>query len=82
MNIKWNVDFGLKINIQLNTKSGADVNTQANMIDLEIPSIMPIVNKEIITLAIKFELAVKGYVTRVQLKIHRAVKSLCHMDEV
>ena len=64
----WEVVIGLEIHCQLATKSkifsgsstayGAEPNTQANAVDLALPGVLPVFNKEALRLAVKFGLAV------------------------
>ncbi|MDH5389108.1 MAG: Asp-tRNA(Asn)/Glu-tRNA(Gln) amidotransferase subunit GatB [Gammaproteobacteria bacterium] len=64
----WEVVIGLEIHCQLATKSkifsgsstayGAEPNTQANAVDLAMPGVLPVFNKEALRLAVKFGLAV------------------------
>lgn len=62
--------IGLEVHVQLSTKSklfsgastffGADPNTQACIIDLGFPGILPVLNQEAVRMAIKFGLAVQA----------------------
>jgi aspartyl-tRNA(Asn)/glutamyl-tRNA(Gln) amidotransferase subunit B len=77
MNGNWEVVIGLEIHTQLATKSkifsgastayGADPNTQACLVDLGYPGVLPVLNGEVVRMAAKFGLAVfypdlpKGY---------------------
>ena len=64
----WESVIGLEIHVQLNTKSkifspsstnfGAPQNTQACAIDLGMPGVLPVLNKEAVIMAIKFGIAV------------------------
>ena len=64
----WEVVIGLEIHCQLATQSkifsgsstayGAEPNTQANAVDLALPGVLPVFNKEALRLAVKFGLAV------------------------
>lgn len=64
----WETIIGLEVHIQLSTQSklfsgssthyGAEPNTQANSIDLGLPGVLPVVNKEAINMAVLFGLAV------------------------
>ena len=64
----WEVVIGLEIHCQLATKSkifsgsstayGAEPNTQANAVDLALPGVLPVFNKEALRLAVKFGLAI------------------------
>ncbi|HEX6994225.1 MAG TPA: Asp-tRNA(Asn)/Glu-tRNA(Gln) amidotransferase subunit GatB [Gammaproteobacteria bacterium] len=63
----WEVVIGLEIHTQLATKSkifsgastayGAPPNTQASLIDLGYPGVLPVLNREAVVMAIKFGLA-------------------------
>jgi aspartyl-tRNA(Asn)/glutamyl-tRNA(Gln) amidotransferase subunit B len=70
MNAGWEVVIGLEIHTQLATKSkifsgasteyGADPNTQACLVDLGYPGVLPVLNKEVVRMACKFGLAVNA----------------------
>ncbi len=63
----WETVIGLEIHAQLATKSkifsgsstayGAEPNTQANLVDLGYPGVLPVLNKEAVRMAVKFGLA-------------------------
>ena len=66
--MEWEVGIGLEIHAQLATKSkifsgsstayGAEANTQANAVDLGLPGVLPVFNKEALRMAVKFGLAI------------------------
>ncbi len=66
--MEWEVVIGLEIHTQLNTKTkifsaaatayGADPNTQACAVDLGLPGVLPVLNKEAVAKAAMFGLAV------------------------
>jgi aspartyl-tRNA(Asn)/glutamyl-tRNA(Gln) amidotransferase subunit B len=70
MSAGWEVVIGLEIHTQLATKSkifsgaateyGADPNTQACLVDLGYPGVLPVLNKEVVHMACKFGLAVNA----------------------
>ena len=63
----WEVVIGLEIHAQLATRSkifsgsptayGAAPNTQANLVDLGYPGVLPVLNREAVRMAVKFGLA-------------------------
>jgi aspartyl-tRNA(Asn)/glutamyl-tRNA(Gln) amidotransferase subunit B len=69
----WETVIGLEVHVQLSTKSklfsgaatayGAAPNTQACAIDLGMPGILPVLNKEAVRMAIKFGLSVNAEIT-------------------
>jgi len=71
----WETVIGLEIHTQLATKSkifsgaatayGAEANTQACAVDLGLPGVLPVLNKEVVNMAIKFGLAVDAKVAPV-----------------
>lgn len=64
----WETVIGLEIHAQLATKSkifsaaatayGATPNTQACAIDLGLPGVLPVLNREVVSMAVKFGLAI------------------------
>lgn len=66
----WEVVIGLEIHTQLNTKSkifsgsniefGAEPNTQASLIDLAMPGVLPVLNAEVVNKAIRFGLGINA----------------------
>ncbi|NJD34531.1 MAG: Asp-tRNA(Asn)/Glu-tRNA(Gln) amidotransferase subunit GatB [Betaproteobacteria bacterium] len=67
-NVQWEVVIGLEPHAQLQTKSkifsgssiafGAEPNVQANAVDIALPGVLPVLNREAVVCAIKFGLAV------------------------
>ena len=72
MSGQWEVVIGLEIHTQLATKSkifsgastayGAEPNTQACLVDLGYPGVLPALNEEVVRMAAKFGLAVNATV--------------------
>jgi len=70
----WEVVIGLEIHTQLATKSkifsgastayGAAPNSQACAVDLGLPGVLPVLNKEVVSMAAKFGLATDSIVAR------------------
>ena len=68
MSSAWEVVIGLEVHTQLATRSkifsgssteyGAEPNTQASLIDLGYPGMLPVLNKEVVRMAAMFGLAV------------------------
>lgn len=66
--MNWEIVIGLECHVQLKTKSkifspastqfGAPPNTQAHMVDMALPGVLPVMNKEAAACAIRFGLAV------------------------
>ena len=75
MNNHWELVIGLEIHAQLNTKSklfsrsstqfGAESNTQVSFIDVAMPGMLPVLNKECVALAVKAGLALEGKINKV-----------------
>ena len=73
MNAAWEVVIGLEIHNQLATESkifsgastsyGAEPNTQACLVDLGYPGVLPVLNEEVVRRAVKFGLAVNANVS-------------------
>src|ERR1700757_4056557 len=65
---EWETVIGLEIHAQLSTRSkifsgsattyGAPPNAQANLVDLGYPGVLPVLNAEVVRMAVKFGLAV------------------------
>jgi aspartyl-tRNA(Asn)/glutamyl-tRNA(Gln) amidotransferase subunit B len=72
--MQWETVIGLEIHAQLATRSkifsssatdfGADPNTQANAVDLGMPGVLPVLNREAVHMAIKFALATNADIGR------------------
>ncbi|MBT8079493.1 MAG: Asp-tRNA(Asn)/Glu-tRNA(Gln) amidotransferase subunit GatB [Gammaproteobacteria bacterium] len=70
MSTAWETVIGLEIHTQLATTSkifsgsptayGAEPNTQANLVDLGYPGVLPVLNAEVVRMACKFGLAVNA----------------------
>jgi aspartyl-tRNA(Asn)/glutamyl-tRNA(Gln) amidotransferase subunit B len=66
--MQWETVIGLEIHAQLATKSkifsgaptayGAEPNTQACAVDLGLPGVLPVLNREAVRMAVKFGLAI------------------------
>ena len=66
--MQWETVIGLEIHTQLATNSkifsgaatayGAEPNTQACAVDLGLPGVLPVLNREVVTMAAKFGLAI------------------------
>ena len=64
--MEWETVIGLEIHAQLATRSkifsssatayGAEPNTQANLVDLGYPGVLPVLNGEAVRMAVKFGL--------------------------
>ncbi len=71
--MEWETVIGLEIHTQLATKSkifsaastayGAEPNTQACAVDLGLPGVLPVLNREVVNMAIKFGLALNAEIT-------------------
>jgi len=72
--MEWEPVIGLEIHVQLLTKSkifsgasiayGAAPNTQACAVDLGLPGVLPVLNKEVVRMAVKFGLAIGAKVSK------------------
>ena len=70
----WEVVIGLEIHAQLATKSkifsgsatayGAPPNSQANLVDLAYPGVLPVLNADAVRMAVKFGLSIGAEVAR------------------
>ena len=74
MMIEWETVIGLEIHTQLATNSkifsgasttyGAEPNTQACLIDLGYPGVLPVLNVEVVRMAVRFGLAIDAEVAQ------------------
>jgi aspartyl-tRNA(Asn)/glutamyl-tRNA(Gln) amidotransferase subunit B len=72
--MEWEPVIGLEIHVQLLTKSkifsgaatayGADPNTQACAVDLGLPGVLPVLNKDVVRMAVKFGLAIGAKISK------------------
>ncbi len=72
--MQWETVIGLEIHAQLATQSkifsasstqyGAEPNTQANAVDLGMPGVLPVLNREAVRMAVKFALATNAEIGR------------------
>ncbi|RTZ65544.1 MAG: Asp-tRNA(Asn)/Glu-tRNA(Gln) amidotransferase GatCAB subunit B [Aquificaceae bacterium] len=72
--MEWETVIGLEIHAQLMTKSkifsgssiayGAEPNTQANVVDLAMPGVLPVLNIEAVRMAAKFGLGISAPVSQ------------------
>jgi aspartyl-tRNA(Asn)/glutamyl-tRNA(Gln) amidotransferase subunit B len=72
--MKWEVVIGLETHAQLSTRSkmfsgaatafGAAPNTQACAVDVALPGVLPVANREAVEKAVRFGLAVGGSINR------------------
>lgn len=73
--MQWETVIGLEIHTQLATKSkifsgaatayGAEPNTQACAVDLGLPGVLPVLNEEVVCMAVKFGFAIDAEVADV-----------------
>ncbi|NNM51060.1 MAG: Asp-tRNA(Asn)/Glu-tRNA(Gln) amidotransferase subunit GatB [Pseudomonadales bacterium] len=72
--MSWEAVIGLEVHVQLNTRSkifsgsstafGAEPNTQASLIDLGMPGVLPVLNAEAVKAAIRFGLGIQADICR------------------
>ncbi len=72
--MQWETVIGLEIHAQLSTKSkifsaastqfGQEPNSQACAVDLGLPGVLPVLNKEAVDKAIRFGLAVNAHINQ------------------
>ncbi len=73
--MEWEVVIGLEIHAQLATKSkifsgsstafGSEANTQASLVDLGLPGVLPVFNAEALAMAVKFGTAIGAHIGKV-----------------
>lgn len=72
--MEWEIVIGLEVHAQLSTQSkifsgastafGAEPNTQACAIDLGFPGVLPVLNKEVVEMAIKLGLGINAEIAK------------------
>jgi len=72
--MEWETVIGLEVHVQLSTQTklfspvstayGAEPNTQAGLIDLAMPGVLPVLNRHAVELALRFGLAVDAEIDR------------------
>lgn len=72
--MSWEIVIGLEVHVQLNTQSkifsgsattfGAEPNTQASLVDLGMPGVLPVLNAEAVRHAIRFGLGIDAEIGR------------------
>jgi len=72
--MSWETVIGLEVHVQLDTNSklfsgssttfGAEPNTQASIFDLAMPGTLPVMNEEVLRMAVKFGLAIDAEIGR------------------
>ncbi len=70
----WDVVIGLEVHVQLATQSkifsgsptafGAEPNTQASLVDLGMPGVLPVLNAEAVKMAVRFGLGIDAEIGR------------------
>jgi len=72
--MSWECVIGLEVHVQLKTASkifsgsstafGAEPNTQANRVDVALPGVLPVMNREAAAMAVKFGLAIGAQINQ------------------
>src|SRR5215212_8092470 len=72
--MQWETVIGLEVHAQLNTRSkifsgastafGAAPNTQACAVDIALPGVLPVLNRDVVEKAIRFGLAIGARINR------------------
>ena len=75
--MQWEVVIGLEIHTQLATQSkifsgsattfGSEPNTQASLVDLGMPGVLPVLNQEAVRMACMFGLAIDAEIGKLSL---------------
>jgi len=75
--MEWETVIGLEVHVQLSTESklfssastqfGAEPNTQANIYDLALPGVLPVLNRDALKHAVKFGLAINATISNISI---------------
>ena len=79
--MEWETVIGLEVHVQLSTESklfsgastqfGAEPNTQANIYDLALPGVLPVLNRDALKHAVKFGLAINASINNTSIFDHK-----------
>ena len=88
--MQWETVIGLEIHTQLATKSkifsaaptafGAKPNTQACVVDLGLPGVLPVLNEQVVALAVRFGKAIEALSCIFILRSADNNKTLVYLD--
>ena len=77
--------IGIEIHTQLATQSkifsgsstefGQDPNTQASLVDLAMPGVLPVLNEEVVNLAIRFGLGIDAYIDQASVFARKTIST-------
>jgi len=79
--MQWHPVIGLEVHVQLSTQSklfsgasvsyGGEPNTQACIIDLGMPGVLPVLNEEVVHMAVKFGLSIKAEIVKTSVFVRK-----------
>ncbi len=79
--MQWQSVIGLEVHVQLSTQSklfsgasvsyGGEPNTQACIIDLAMPGVLPVLNGEAVRMAVKFGLSIKAEIVKTSIFVRK-----------
>ncbi|KPJ67428.1 MAG: glutamyl-tRNA amidotransferase [Coxiella sp. DG_40] len=79
--MQWQPVIGLEVHVQLSTQSklfsgasvsyGGEPNTQACIIDLGMPGVLPVLNDEAVRMAVKFGLSIKAEIAKTSIFVRK-----------
>jgi len=83
--MEWECVIGLEVHVQLKTKSkifsgasttfGADANTQACGVDIGLPGVLPVMNREAVLMAARFGLAIGGAINELSVFARKIIST-------
>ena len=90
--MSWETVIGLEIHAQLSTKSklfsggstafGAESNTHVDLVDMGLPGVLPVANKEAFYKAIKFGLATGAQINKFHLLTEKTTSILIYLKVI
>ena len=89
---EWQVVIGLEVHVQLATNSkifsgastqfGSEPNTQACNIDLGMPGVLPVLNEEVLKMAIKFGLPINAIIIAQPSLLEKITSTLIYLRDI
>ena len=90
--MSWETVIGLEVHVQLSTNTklfsgasttfGAEPNTNVDLIDLGLPGVLPVVNREAFHKAIRFGLATNAEINQVSMFDRKIISTQIYLKDI